>query len=187
DLQAAAKLLEDNGYKDTNGDGIREMPGGGKPLDFRYYVRTENQNTVKAAPFIQDWLKQIGIKTEVTALTDGRLTDEINAGTYDDRTYALLWYAPLLQAYRTDSFTGFRPQPAPQGDLLDGYSRDAVLDIRPVSASAGGEAAQSTRARGIPAGVWIAIAAVVVLAAGVVVLVRRRGAEEREQRAPGQA
>jgi len=252
DIQAAAKLLEDNGYKDTNGDGIREMPGGGKPLDFRYYVRTENQNTVKAAPFIQDWLKQIGIKTEVTALTDGRLTDEINAGTYDlfqwdwlpdpdpdsllayftcdqrppdgntygnndsyhcdpvydrlyqaqrttldpqkrldiihemqkrfydDCTYAVLWYAPLLQAYRTDSFTGFRPQPAPQGDLLDGYSRDAVLDIRPVSASAGGEAAQSTRARGIPAGVWIAIAAVVVLAAGAVVMVRRRGAEERE-------
>src|SRR6266568_5136721 len=235
-----------------NSGSASQKPEGGMPLYFRYYVRTENQNTVKAAPFIQDWLKQIGIKTEVTALTDGRLTDEINAGTYDlfqwdwlpdpdpdsllayftcdqrppdgntygnndsyhcdpvydrlyqaqrttldpqkrldiihemqkrfydDCTYAVLWYAPLLQAYRTDSFTGFRPQPAPQGDLLDGYSRDAVLDIRPVSASAGGEAAQSTRARGIPAGVWIAIAAVVVLAAGAVVMVRRRGAEERE-------
>jgi peptide/nickel transport system substrate-binding protein len=254
DLKAAAKLLEDHGYRDTNGDGIREMPGGGRPLDFRYYVRTVNENTVKAAPFIQDWLRQIGIKTEVTALTDGRLTDEINAGTYDlfqwdwlpdpdpdsllayftcdqrppdghtygnddsyhcdpvydrlyqeqrttldtakrlqiiqemqkrfyeDCPYAVLWYGPSLQAYRTDVFTGYRPQPAPHGDLLDGYSRDAVLDIRPVSAAAGGSASTATKARGIAAGVWIAIAAGVVVILGAIVLVRRRSgaAAERE-------
>src|SRR5438094_105878 len=59
------------------------MPNGGRPLEFRYYVQTNDQNTVKTAPFIQDWLKQIGIKTDVTAMTSGRLGDEINAGTYD--------------------------------------------------------------------------------------------------------
>jgi peptide/nickel transport system substrate-binding protein len=254
DLQAAAKLLEDHGYKDTDGDGIREMPGGGRPLEFRYYVQTNDQNTVKTAPFIQDWLKQIGIKTDVTAMTSGRLGDEINAGTYDlfhwgwlpdpdpdsqlsyftcdqrppdgqtygnndsyfcnktydrlfqeQRTtldpqrrfdiihqmqklfyeqspYAVLWYSANLQAYRTDTFTGYKPQPAPHGDLLDGYSRDAALDIRPVAASAGGVASESTRARGIPAGVWVGIVAAVIVLFLAIALIRRRtgAAEERE-------
>ena len=41
DLAKANKILDDAGYKDTNGDGIREMPGGGKPLKLRYAVRSE--------------------------------------------------------------------------------------------------------------------------------------------------
>ncbi len=36
DLDKAKQILEDAGYKDTDGDGVREMPGGGKPLNFRY-------------------------------------------------------------------------------------------------------------------------------------------------------
>jgi hypothetical protein len=34
DLDAATQLLEDNGYRDTDGDGVREMPDGGRPLVF---------------------------------------------------------------------------------------------------------------------------------------------------------
>ena len=33
DIAGANKILDDAGYLDTNGDGVREMPGGGKPLD----------------------------------------------------------------------------------------------------------------------------------------------------------
>ena len=36
DLDKAKQILEDAGYKDTDGDGVREMPGGGKPLNFTY-------------------------------------------------------------------------------------------------------------------------------------------------------
>jgi peptide/nickel transport system substrate-binding protein len=251
DLEGAAQLLEDAGYRDTDGDGVREMPPGsldpGRPLEFRYYVQTNDQATVKAAPFVRAWLEDIGIRAEVTAMTSGRLGDEINAGTYDlfhwgwfpdpdpdailqnftcddrppnaqtygdndpyycnpeydrlyeeqfstldperrfeiihqmqelyynDAAYAVLWYAPLFQAYRSDRFTGFQPQPAPEGDLLTGYSRDAVLSIRPTAA---GSAERETR--GIPAGVWVAIIAGVVVIGGGVLLLRRRGAEERE-------
>ena len=42
DLDKAKQILEDAGYKDTDGDGIREMPGGGQPLKFRYAVRSES-------------------------------------------------------------------------------------------------------------------------------------------------
>ena len=42
DLAKANKILEDAGYKDTDGDGVREMPGGGEPLKFTYYVRSDS-------------------------------------------------------------------------------------------------------------------------------------------------
>jgi peptide/nickel transport system substrate-binding protein len=226
------------------------MPQGslepGRPLDFRYYVQTNDQNTVKTAPFVRSWLEDIGIRAQVTAMSSGRLGDEINAGTYDlfhwgwipdpdpdsalswfqcdqrppnaqtygnndsyfcnpeydrmyieqrtaldpqerleivqemqrlyyeESPYAVLWYAPVFQAYRTDSFTGYRPQPAPRGDLLTGYSRDAMLSIRPVGA---GSAAKETK--GISPVVWIGIAAGVVVLIALVVLLRRRPAEDR--------
>jgi peptide/nickel transport system substrate-binding protein len=250
DIEGANQLLEDAGYVDTDGDGIREMPQGslepGRPLELRYYVQTNDQNTVKAAPFVRSWLEDIGIRAEVTAMSSGRLGDEINAGTYDlfhwgwipdpdpdsilqnftcedrppnaqtygdndafycnpeydalyeqqrstldpqerlglihemqrifyeDSPYAVLWYAPYFQAFRTDTFTGYQPQPAPKGDLLTGYSRDAILSIRPVGA---GTATRETR--GIPPLVWIGIAAGVVVVIALILLLRRRPAEDR--------
>ena len=245
DLEGANQLLDEAGYRDTDGDGVREMPGGGEPLTLRYYVQTNDQNTVKAAPFVQSWLEDIGIETEVTAMSSGRLGDEINAGTYDlfhwgwipepdpgatlqnwtcgdrppdaqtygdndayycnpeydalyeesattldpqrrlellqelqqvfynDAAYAVLWYPAFLQAYRTDRFTGYVPSPQPRGDLLMGYNRHAMLSIRPV-----GEATAATETRGIPAGVWIGIAAGVVVLILILLLVRRRGGAE---------
>jgi peptide/nickel transport system substrate-binding protein len=87
DLEGANQLLEDSGYIDTDGDGIREMPEGslepGRPLEFRYFVRTSEQTSVDAAPFVSEWLSEIGIGTEVEAMTSGQLTEQINAGTFD--------------------------------------------------------------------------------------------------------
>jgi peptide/nickel transport system substrate-binding protein len=253
DIEGANQLLEDAGYTDSDGDGVREMPPGslepGRPLEFRYYTQTNDQSTIDAAPFIRSWLEDIGIRAEVTAMSSGRLGNELNAGTYDlfhwgwipdpdpdsalswfqcaerppdgrtygnndvyycnpeydrmyaeqratldpvermeivhemqrlfyeEAAYAVLWYPPTFQAYRTDRFTGYQPQPAPDGDLLAGYSRDVALSLRPVSE---GSATGSTETRGIPAGVWAAIAGGVVVLLVVLLLLRRRGgAEER--------
>jgi peptide/nickel transport system substrate-binding protein len=263
DIEGANAVLEEAGYVDTDGDGVREMPGGGEPLEFRYFVRTSDQTTVDAAPFVQSWLEQIGIKAEVTAMSSGRLGDVINAGEYDlfdwgwipdidpnsilsyftcdqrppdgtsygnndsyycnpdydelflqqqseldpqarldmihelqriyyeDAAYAVKWYSPLLQAFRTDTFTGYIPQPQPEGDLLTGYSRDAILSIRPVGLEGdeggggggnggGGGPGTGAETRGISAGVWIGIIAGVVLVVIAVVLLRRRRPGEDE-------
>lgn len=83
DLEAAAASLEEAGYVDSDGDGVREMPGGGEPLSFRYFVRSEENSTVKASEFIQEWLQEIGIETNVKPLTDTKLTDVIYEGNYD--------------------------------------------------------------------------------------------------------
>jgi peptide/nickel transport system substrate-binding protein len=247
DLEGANQLLDDAGYMDTDGDGVREMPGGGEPLIFRYYTQTNDQNTIRTAPFVKSWLEDIGIQADVTAMSSGRLGDEINAGTYDlfhwgwvpdadpdsilqnwtcgdrppnaqtygdndayycnpeydrmyaeqhstldperrfeiihemqrlfynEAPYAVLWYPSFFQAYRTDTFTGYQPQPAARGDLLDGFSRDVVLLLRPVS---GGAGSSSTEARGISALVWIGMGVAVLLLLVVMLLLRRRGGAE---------
>lgn len=255
DIPGANALLDEAGYEDCDGDGVREMPGCGESLVLRYYVRPSEQTSVDAAPFVSAWLEDIGIETEVTAMSSGRLGDEINAGTYDlfswgwipdpdpasalswficderppdgktygnndayycnpeydrlyleqlteldterrmeivremqqifynDSAYAVMFYEPVMQAYRTDTFEGYVAQPQPEGDLLSGYSRDAVLSIRPVGAEAPGEpgtAPEGPEARGIPTGVWIGIAAGVVLLVAIVLLVRRRRPADEE-------
>ncbi|MGZ8595943.1 MAG: ABC transporter substrate-binding protein, partial [Actinomycetota bacterium] len=87
DIEGANALLEEAGYVDSDGDGVREMPEGslepGRPLEFRYYPNNNEQTAVDAAPFVSEWLEQIGIRTNVEAIASGRLGDIINAGEYD--------------------------------------------------------------------------------------------------------
>jgi len=83
DLDAANALLDEGGYEDTDGDGVREMPGGGEPLEFRYFVRSEENETVTTSEFVSEWLAEIGIATDVKSLTDTKLTDVIYEGKYD--------------------------------------------------------------------------------------------------------
>jgi peptide/nickel transport system substrate-binding protein len=83
DLAKAKSILDAAGYKDTDGDGIREMPGGGRPLNFRYAVRSEGSTGPATAEFISGWLKQIGIGTTQKVYDDSRLTEVIGKGDYD--------------------------------------------------------------------------------------------------------
>jgi peptide/nickel transport system substrate-binding protein len=83
DLQRAKQILDQAGYKDTNGDGIREMPGGGKPLRLRYAVRQESDVAQPIAEFISGWLKDIGIATTEKTYSDSQLTEVIGKGDYD--------------------------------------------------------------------------------------------------------
>lgn len=256
DIPGANQLLDDAGYVDTDNDGIREMPPGsldpGRPLEFRYYVRTNEQTSVDAAPFVSEWLSQIGIKADVIAVTSGRLGDIINEGTYDmfswgwypdpdpdsiladmkcdqrppdgatygnddsyycnpeydqmyidqqqalnvndrwdivhemqktfyeDAAYAVMWYDPYFQAYRTDRFTGYQSQPPKNGDLLEGWGgpSEVWLTLKPVSEAEGG-GGSSTEARGISPLVWAGIAAVLVIGA-IYLIVRRRRVRDEE-------
>jgi peptide/nickel transport system substrate-binding protein len=79
---AAKALLEGAGYIDRNGDGVREDKDG-KPLEFRFSVRSDNAREVKAGQMIQGYLKDVGIATKLSTVDDGALEDSIKGADYD--------------------------------------------------------------------------------------------------------
>jgi peptide/nickel transport system substrate-binding protein len=83
DPDGANQMLDDAGYLDTNGDGVREMPGGGRDLRLRYAQRSESVIEPQVTEFITGWLEDIGIATKVQVYDDSELTEQIGAGTYD--------------------------------------------------------------------------------------------------------
>jgi peptide/nickel transport system substrate-binding protein len=83
DPERAKQSLEDAGYKDTDGDGIREMPDGGKPLKFRYAELNDSDQAAPIRELVTGWLKEIGIDTEVSTFDQTQLTDVIASGEYD--------------------------------------------------------------------------------------------------------
>ena len=83
DLAKANKILDDAGYKDTNGDGIREMPGGGQPLVFRYAQRSDSEVAAPIEEYLSGWFKKIGIGLKVSLYSDSQLTPVIGKGDYD--------------------------------------------------------------------------------------------------------
>jgi peptide/nickel transport system substrate-binding protein len=98
---------------------------------------------------------------------------------YEDAAYSIMWYDPYFQAYRTDRFTGYNPQPPQNGDLLEGWGgiSDVWLTLEPVSAAEGG-GGSSAEARGVSPLLWAGIAAVLVIGAIVLFARRRRVSDE---------
>ena len=71
---------------------------------------------------------------------------------YRDQPYLVLWNDALLEAYSAD-WTGFKPQPDPDGDVLATYGPLSFISIHPVSGTSAGGGGSSS---GISAGVWFA-------------------------------
>jgi peptide/nickel transport system substrate-binding protein len=105
DLDRARELLDEGGYEDTDGDGIREMPGGGEPLDFVYAVRTESQTAPGVAEFVSGWLSEIGIATTQRPMNDSRLLEVVGRGDYDMFMWGWVPFVdpdPMLSYFKCD-------------------------------------------------------------------------------------
>ncbi len=60
---------------------------------------------------------------------------EMQKIVYDQAPYIITAYYDNLEAYRSDRFTGFVPQPEPNGSLLFQYGTYSYRNIRPVTAA----------------------------------------------------
>ncbi len=81
DLEQANQILDDAGYTDTNGNGVREHEG--KDIVLRYAIRTESEYSKPYAEFITGWLKDIGIDTTFSSYDDGQLIEVAGKGAFD--------------------------------------------------------------------------------------------------------
>lgn len=75
-------LLDRAGYKDTDGDGIREDAKGNK-LEFSLITIADNAEEVKAGQMIVSDCQKIGVSIKNETMDDGALQDKILAGDFD--------------------------------------------------------------------------------------------------------
>ncbi len=74
DMDLANQVLDDAGYKDTNGDGVREMPDGSRDLLFRLNWPSSSIVGPRTAELLGEMWKSIGIALEPQAVEDDALT-----------------------------------------------------------------------------------------------------------------
>ena len=243
DLERADELLTEAGYE-LDADGVRSLPDGTAMEPLRMFARSESPTSIDVMDYFKEWLGELGIPSEITAVESGKLTGIILDGEFDvfewgwyvepdpdtmlsyltcdqlgnwsdswycneeydslydqqhrelddearaemvqrmqeilylDAPYLVTAYSGIGEAYRSDKFTGFQPQPDPGGIWLFQYGVRNYLEIEPVTASASDTADDGGS---MPMMVGGGIAAALLAGAGLMWGMRRRAsAGERE-------
>ncbi|MFZ5905214.1 MAG: ABC transporter substrate-binding protein [Chloroflexota bacterium] len=74
DVAEANRLLDEAGYADTDGDGVREMPDGTNPLNFRLNWPSDSIDAPRTAELLSEMWGEIGISLELQAVDPDALT-----------------------------------------------------------------------------------------------------------------
>ena len=85
DMAKAAQLLDEAGYTDSDGDGIREDKQG-KPIELRLWTRSESPEQQRAGKLIAGSFEELGLEIVLSVENDGTINDGIYA--YKGDTYA---------------------------------------------------------------------------------------------------
>lgn len=137
DIEGAKALLEEAGWTDTDGDGIRDKDG--KKLSLLFQTST---NAVRQdfQALIKDWWSQIGIETELRNVDasvffggDPGSPDTFQKFYADVEMYANNFDGTDPQAYLNERRCGAEPRPATQwqGENINRFcdpAYDALLD-----------------------------------------------------------
>jgi peptide/nickel transport system substrate-binding protein len=83
DPERANQILDEGGYLDTDGDGVREMPDGTNPIVIRHAVNTDGDEAGPIGDLMVGWMEAIGIGVTLEAYDQDALFGVIVDGTYD--------------------------------------------------------------------------------------------------------
>lgn len=118
DIDEANGILDEAGYADTDGDGVREMPDGTNPLNFRLYWPNDSATSPRIAELLAESWGQIGVKLQPQALDPDALTS-VCCPTFDYDVIIWGWGSDpdpgfLLSVHLTDEI--------PTGNSETGYA-----------------------------------------------------------------
>jgi peptide/nickel transport system substrate-binding protein len=74
DVAEANRILDEAGYLDTDGDGVREMPDGSQPLNFRINWPSDSIDAPRIAELLSEMWGQAGVTLEAQAMDPDALT-----------------------------------------------------------------------------------------------------------------
>lgn len=74
DVAKANKILDDAGYLDSDGDGVRELPDGSLPLTFRLNWPSDSITSPRTAELLSEMWSEIGITLEMQSVDPDALT-----------------------------------------------------------------------------------------------------------------
>jgi peptide/nickel transport system substrate-binding protein len=89
DVARAKSMLDGLGLKDTNGDGLRELPDGGS---FIQELQANSRFSSKSSELIKEYLREVGIDVRVQILDKATADDSAGKGNY---TMALIGYGGM--------------------------------------------------------------------------------------------
>ena len=75
DPATAEQRLDEAGYTDSDGDGVREYKG--EPIELRLMARSESSEEQQMAKLIAGWFKDVGIKVKLSVMDSSTLSDTI--------------------------------------------------------------------------------------------------------------
>jgi peptide/nickel transport system substrate-binding protein len=113
DIARANQLLDEAGYTDSNGDGLREYEG--KNIRLRLQARTSSVESQSMGKLIAGWLTECGLDIDYSVIDDGALSDALY--NYDADCY----YAPDYDLYLW-SYAGY----ADPGDTLASFTTEQI-------------------------------------------------------------
>jgi len=96
DPEKAKSMLDEAGYVDSDGDGVRNDPGSGDNVKLRLYARSQSTQEQNAARLISGWLEDVGLDINYQVLDQGALTDKMYtydaAGDFAPDYDLFIWY-----------------------------------------------------------------------------------------------
>ncbi|HEX5838049.1 MAG TPA: ABC transporter substrate-binding protein [Anaerolineales bacterium] len=124
-VETANQILEDAGYVDTDGDGIREMPDGSQPLNFRMHWPSDSIDAPRQAELLSEMWGEVGVSLELQAIDPDALTAEC-CPAFDFDIILWGWGSDpdpnlLLSVYSTEEI--------PNGYNETGYSNPAYDEL----------------------------------------------------------
>ncbi len=125
DAAKANKILDDAGYLDTDSDGVRELPDGSRPLNFRLFWPSDSITAPRMAELLSEMWAEIGVTLEMQAVDPDALTAQCCPAFDFDM---MLWGwgsdpdpSALLYVYTTEAI--------PTGSSETGYSNPAFDEL----------------------------------------------------------